>query len=300
MVLNQHGAVFVYDGVKYIVGEPIICTEKNEYKGLTGHINEIRDGEDKETENPGPELYCSLMPPAHPCDIEELEATFSKLYGQPKTISDIALDRVVMDPSMVMPTREIEEHQVRLLCYIVSEEWVVDSDFGYNTWYFTDYVESRRIFAEKLAYEMACGSAPDWRQTEAYRTECGPDFFECWLDGEHDDNYYKISIREDEIVIGSQTVTDMGLIHQRRSRREDFVSQVTGWDELEALTEEEYLQFISDERISDRIEDKLGKNGPYWECYWESVSEVAGKLLREYLKKAQEEGGQEDEPDAGI
>ena len=67
------------------------------------------------------------------------------------------------------------------------------------------------------------------------------------------------------------------------------------WDELSKLTAEEYLQFISDPRIPDMIDNKLGKNDTYWESYCESVSEAAHNLLSEYLKKYEQRGADKDE-----
>lgn len=81
MTINRIGASFVYKGVKYVVGEEVIGTDQSEYRNLIGNITEIRDGEDKETENDTPDIYCSFDPPVSPYDIQELEKTFSDLYG---------------------------------------------------------------------------------------------------------------------------------------------------------------------------------------------------------------------------
>jgi hypothetical protein len=57
MIINRPGAEFEYEGVKYIIGAPIIGTHESEYEGLFGRITEIRDDEDKETENETPDSY---------------------------------------------------------------------------------------------------------------------------------------------------------------------------------------------------------------------------------------------------
>ena len=69
-------------------------TPESEYGGLYGTITEIRDGEDKETENETPDLYCSFEVPVMPCEVKKLEEIFSDLYDEPKTIDDIILDLV--------------------------------------------------------------------------------------------------------------------------------------------------------------------------------------------------------------
>ena len=103
MIINRPGAAFEYGGVRYAVGMPVIATSESEYEGLTGRITEIRDGEDKETDNDTPDLYCEFDAPAHPDDVRRLEDAFSALYGAPKTLDEIALDLVIMAPELVRP-----------------------------------------------------------------------------------------------------------------------------------------------------------------------------------------------------
>ncbi len=103
MIINECNEVFEYEGTTYSIGNPIIGTDKSEYKGLQGTIFEIRDGADKETENETPDLYCRFEPPSEPEAIRELEAVFSDLYGMPKSLDDIILDFVIMAPDMVRP-----------------------------------------------------------------------------------------------------------------------------------------------------------------------------------------------------
>lgn len=105
MIMNRPGAKFEYDGITYVIGAPIIATPISEYRGLHGIITEIRDGNDKElcSENDGPIFFCEFDPPSRLCDIKELEAVFSDLYQQPKTIEDITFDLVIMTPDMVAP-----------------------------------------------------------------------------------------------------------------------------------------------------------------------------------------------------
>lgn len=112
MIINRYGAVFEYEGVVYKIGAPIIGTSESEYEGLHGVITEIRDGDDKETDNETPDLYCSFESPALPDEIKRLEEVFSELYDAPKTIDDICLDFVIMAPDMVKPADELTEHQI--------------------------------------------------------------------------------------------------------------------------------------------------------------------------------------------
>ena len=62
MLINKSGAEFLYNGITYRVGDVIIGSDQSEYAGLIGSILEIRDGDDKETENDTPDIYCSFDP----------------------------------------------------------------------------------------------------------------------------------------------------------------------------------------------------------------------------------------------
>lgn len=98
MILNENGKSFEYDGITYTIGDAVIGTNVSEYEGLVGVITEIRDGNDKETENETPDIYCSFEAPLLPEDVKALEETFSDLYDEPKTMEDICLDMVIVAP----------------------------------------------------------------------------------------------------------------------------------------------------------------------------------------------------------
>lgn len=84
MIINRPGATFTYEDVVYTIGEKVFANGTSDYHGLVGHIYEIRDGEDKETENDGPDFYCSFDAPVSPDDIKRFEQYFSDLYGTKK------------------------------------------------------------------------------------------------------------------------------------------------------------------------------------------------------------------------
>ena len=102
MLINKPGAEFLYNGITYRVGDVIISSDQSEYAGLIGSILEIRDGDDRETENDAPDIYCSFDPPALPADIAKVEAVFSALYDMQKTLDDICFDMVIMAPEMII------------------------------------------------------------------------------------------------------------------------------------------------------------------------------------------------------
>ena len=60
MILSKNGEVFQYGDITYTIGEQIAANNQSEYEGLVGVIIEIRDGDDKETENDTPDIYCQF------------------------------------------------------------------------------------------------------------------------------------------------------------------------------------------------------------------------------------------------
>lgn len=103
MILSQCGAIYVYEDTEYTIGMEIIGNMASEYEGLRGHIYEIRDGDDKDTENETPDIYCRFERPTDMEKIVELEKRFSGLYSQPMTIDEIIVDDVIMAPDMIEP-----------------------------------------------------------------------------------------------------------------------------------------------------------------------------------------------------
>ena len=126
MILNRPGAEFEYEGVTYTIGGAIVGTTESEYAGLYGRINAIHDGEDKETENETPDIYCEFDPPVMPHEVKALEDTFSDLYHQPKTIADIVLDMVIMAPEMIRPLDDLRSMRKRVNVFLVMEDWAVN------------------------------------------------------------------------------------------------------------------------------------------------------------------------------
>ena len=79
MFMNRVGAQFQCEGVTYTIGGKVCANDASDYEGLYGTITEIRDGDDRETENDTPDIYCSFMPPVLADDIKALEGRFSQI-----------------------------------------------------------------------------------------------------------------------------------------------------------------------------------------------------------------------------
>jgi len=138
MIIDHNGAEFEYEGITYTIGRSIVGTEQSDYKGLYGYIMEIRDGEDKETENETPDIYCTFEPPILPYDIAELGKRFSVIYQQNKTLEDIGLDEVIMATEMINGLEEPEKCHEFLAVYAVTEDWAANGERGHNETLYTD------------------------------------------------------------------------------------------------------------------------------------------------------------------
>lgn len=297
MVIDKPNEVFRHNGISYKIGEPIIATEQSEYTGLLGSIMEIRDGEDKETENSGPDLYCCFTPPVLPCDIKQLERTFSDLYDSPKTLEDIVLDSVIMAPEMVAPLHYIKEQRYKLPLYVLSEDWSINGESGREEYFFSDEKDAKTEFTEKLNQEMGNGCVSNWYSQPQFRTDSGSSFYECWLDGEYAENHYKISIKAQMLEMSPGKCGELGRVYQSEVFQEDFMDQLSESEEVSHLTEAQYNQLISDSTIAERIHKSLGRNDTYWECYWATIHEVIKELSQQYATvfTAEHKGAMDDE-----
>ena len=261
MLINKPGAEFLYNGITYRVGDVII-------------------GSDKETENDTPDIYCSFEPPVLPADIAKVEEVFSDLYDEKKEVDDICFDMVIMAPEMIIVPGQAKK-SIKL--YILSEDWAVDGNTGHSSSIYSDPLEARARLNKALGNEIDSGCLSDWINTPEYRTEISENSYEGWLDGFYCENHYAISLEERDVVLTPSLIGDVGRAYLDASRYEDFASQVEQWEEVGELSEEEYQRYLTDVRIPNMI-DK-GLSDIYWECYWESVSEAAHTLLREYLTR---------------
>ena len=285
MILNRQGAEFEYEGITYTIGGAVVGTAGSEYAGLYGRINAIYDGEDKETENETPDIYCEFDPPVMPDEIKALEETFSVLYDQPKTLDDIALDMVIMAPEMIRPLDDLHTVRKKVPIYIVMEDWAVDGEHGNYCELFTDYDDARRIMLDKLREEFNSGAIPQWSDTGAYVADTTKESYKGYIEGDYMDNHYEISLLPQPLLLSTRHIREIGELYKAQCRTADFISQIEKWEEIAALSKMQYQKLITNPAIPDRIEQQLGHNDHYWEAYWESVTEVAHALVRQASKQ---------------
>lgn len=282
MILNEHGKSFEYDGITYAIGDVVIGTDASEYEGLAGTIIEIRDGEDKETENETPDIYCSFEPPLLPEDVKALEETFSELYEESKTIEDIVLDMVIMAPEMIIHADKRSQNARKIKLYAVTEDWTNnDDEYGQSTTLFATKEAAMKEFKLILATEALNGIIADIKGTYNYVEEFSSIDYECYVDGFYEGNHYRIAVEEKELYLTPSSLEQTRKLAQNITYCADFIEQVESWDEVADMSSAQYAKMITDPEVPERIRKAIDMNDGYWESYWLSISEAAHQLVRE-------------------
>ena len=283
MIINRNGAEYEYSHHYYKIGETIIATEKSEYAGLVGVIFEIRDGEDKETENDTPDFYCAFEPPVLPQEVEKLEQVFSALYGTPKKLEDISLDMVIMAPEMIRPYHEIQTSGYTTDIWIVMEDWAINDMCDTDTHLFSNR-ESAELHLRRLINEFFTYDNPaTWRTEPNFEEEAGELYYKAWLDGDYRENHYEVAIIRKTMDLTWDYIHKVGQMNNEAYAKEDMLTRITEEDsEIEATDEErqKLIELVNDTDVEGLIEDKLGSADLYWERYWSAVNDAARDLLK--------------------
>lgn len=286
MILNEIGKSFEYDGITYAIGDTVIATDASEYEGLAGTILEIRDGEDKETENETPDIYCSFEAPLLPDDAKDLEKTFSDLYGETKTIADIALDFVIMAPDMIVSADSRSRDVRKIKLYAVTEDWANNDNYGYDVTLFAAQEDAMKEFKTLIATEALNGIIADIKGNSDYVEEYTPSRYECYLDGFHCESHYSVRVQEKELLLTPSSLEQTRELAQDIVYRNDFAYQIEGWDEVGKLTQAQYQKMINDPNLTERFKKAFEMADCYWEAYWQVISEVAHAIVDEHTKEA--------------
>ena len=289
MILNENGKSFVYDGITYSIGDVIIATDASEYEGLVGTIIEIRDGEDKETENETPDIYCSFEPPLLPEDVKALEETFSRLYEKPKTMEDIILDMVIMAPEMIVSADKRTQNIRKIKLYAITEDWANDNDeYGQTTTLFATKEAAMKEFKAILAIEALNGLIAEIKGTFNYVEEFSSVDYECYIEGFYKQTRYSIAVEEKELFLTPSSLEQVRKFAQDITYFADFISQIEPWDEVANMSSAQYGKMITDPELPERIRKAVDMNDCYWDSYWQSISEAAHDIVREHTKEVSE------------
>lgn len=201
MIFNKSNQTFEFEGKKYTIGDKVFATETSGiYEGLIGYITEIRDGDDRETENEAPDIYCTFFEPIIPFDVEQIEMRFSKAYGEPKKIADIALDIVIMAPEMIEVISEPgTAAQNQDTVYVVSDDWADNDEYDSNVEIFNDLRSARTYMREQVRKMVGYGGLFDRRGDADCVEESSDMFYEIYIEGFYASNHYSIRIQEKRI-----------------------------------------------------------------------------------------------------
>lgn len=290
MIFNQNGATFTYDGITYTIGDRVIATDESAYEGLFGTILEIRTGNDKSTDNDTPDFHCEFIPPALPAEVVALEARFSALYQQKKALDDITLDEVIMAPEMIRVINPMGVHSITV--HTVHEEWVLKGDYGENRYPAPDPDHAKLKMTELIHNDQAEGCVSEWREHGAVEEEVtGENYYECWVQDEYCENHYKVSIETQSIPISEDVFTEIGKAFVDRVLRNHFAEQIEDWEEISGLSDVQITDMVAQPCVPEQIRKQLKENGYLEESYWESVSEAAFAIVKEFtasVKKGNE------------
>lgn len=196
MIYTRTGAGINVDGTFYYVGMHVHSNETSDYAGLYGIVTEIRTGDDRETENDTPDIYCQFDAPVLPCEVRKLEECFSSLYCQPKTLNDISLDMVIMAPDMLEPSIDPIAANTAVHVWAVIEDWAVDDEAGHNENLYVCHEDALAVFHSQLNTEASEGCICRWVGAENFQRDTDETMYECWLDGDYLGNHYKITLEQ--------------------------------------------------------------------------------------------------------
>ena len=193
MIINRPGAEFIYDGASYKIGDRIIGTSESEYEGLFGSIFELRDGEDKETENDTPDIYCDFDLPAIRCECERLAGRFSILHGQPMSLDEINLEQVIMAPEMI---RSLANENKDTTIHVLTEEWCSDNGYGRDIFVYTDPRKAKAKMQQLIRDDKRDGSMSEWMHQDDFVEEFDGRKYSAWLDNDYDGYHYNLEMYE--------------------------------------------------------------------------------------------------------
>lgn len=188
---------------------------------------------------------------------------------------------------IVKEAQQVQAPQMELTAYLLCESWFADGHGGRNLWLYTDYEDAKAIFQSKISEENEAGILAQWENHPDRMESSKKDFFECWLDGQYAAYHYSLSITPQKLVMSQGAVSEIYNIQLAANRAEDFLEEISQWEETEDLTEEQLAEMVQFTDISKRIQEKLATNSTYWSAFYESLSEASYEAVQAYLAHIQ-------------
>ena len=285
MIYNKNGEMFFYEDKMFIIGEEVFASE-SDYAGLLGRITEIRTGEDRDTENEGPDIYCNFQPPILNQDAELVR---KMKFGN----EELSLDLVIMAPEMLMPTRYVGNGLPTIKVYAVVEDCMIDGEDHGETRLFSDKKHAEIVLRQSIQKERENGCIAGWQSSKLFVEEQYNDlYFTAYFKNEYCFNHYTVYLQEMELSLSMTLLKDLLPLCLGMKYREDVTEQIEPWEIPEAVRR----TAINDPSLYIRMQSALSSKEQYKEEYSEAISEVAHTLTKEHanietmLKKAGKEG----------
>ena len=273
MKYNKNGEIFFYEDKVFIVGEEVYATECD-YAGLLGRITEIRTGDDKDTENEGPDIYCRFYSPI----LKQDAALLSKMR---LGCEDLSLDLVIMAPEMLIPTREVGAGLPKMKVYAVIEDCIVDGEEHPTKRLFADPKHAEIVMRQLIHRERESGCISEWKTKHFFVEEqYSEQYYTAYYKNEYCFNHYTIYVEAVELSLSVLFAEQMLPISLRLKYRADIAEQIFPWE----LTEEVRRTTSNDPDLYAMVANALEKNERYQEEYAEVIAEVAHKLTYEHTR----------------
>ena len=273
MKYNKSGEMFFYEDKMFIVGEEVYATECD-YAGLLGRITEIRTGEDRDTENEGPDIYCNFQPPILNQDAELVR---KMKFGN----EELSLDLVIMAPEVLIPTREVGAGLPKMKVYAVIEDCIVDGEEHPTKRLFADPKHAEIVMRQLIHRERESGCISEWKTKHFFVEEqYSEQYYTAYYKNEYCFNHYTIYVEEVELSLSVPFAEQMLPISLRLKYRADIAEQIFPWE----LTEEVRRTSVNDTNLYAMVASSLEKNKRYQEEYAEVIAEVAHKLTAEHTR----------------
>ena len=285
MILKNKGDVFWYNDKKYVVGDKVIATSESEYEGMIGKIIGIWDGEDKETDNDTPDIYCSFSEPVLKATKEKLKERFSKLWNDVLDFDDINIEQAVMAPDMLIPLDALRNNKDKRKIYILVEDAAIDGNETVSVDAFTDYKDAKRHLEIKLNDEMENGMLLTPGDSSDFVVEETEDSYEIYRKGRYCEWHYSVYIKVYEADLSDEFIKEIGGLFVGHIFAEDFEAQVEDWEEIAEFSEAEYKELMNNPDVPKRIAEELRNDENFMSEYIGAVCEIAHKIVDEAVKK---------------
>ena len=193
MVITNLNEQYICNGYTYRIGGEVFVVDEGPYEGLIGSITEIRDGEDRETDNDTVDIYCDFDLPAIRCGCDLLAGRFSILNGQPMTLDEINLEHVIMAPDMI---RSLKDENKDTTIHVLTEEWCSDNGYGRDIFVYTDPRKAKAKMQQLIRDDKRDGSMSEWLYLDDFVERFDGRKYSAWRDNDYDGYHYNLEMHE--------------------------------------------------------------------------------------------------------